>query len=87
MLIPHLDTQAWIKALNYSIIEDWRPWLISDQVAGYISYFYSYLCNSWYIYIFNLIRILFLDRYTRYYANNMTFATIKVSKKKQRDVD
>lgn len=25
--------------------------------------------------------ILFLDRYTRYYANKITFATIKVSKK------
>ncbi|CAK9316453.1 unnamed protein product [Citrullus colocynthis] len=49
MLVPHLDTQAWIKALNYSIVDDWRPWFILDQVAGY----------------------------TRYYANKMTFATIK----------
>ncbi|XP_038899455.1 serine carboxypeptidase-like 13 isoform X2 [Benincasa hispida] len=49
MLVPHLDTQTWIKALNYSIVDDWRPWFILDQVAGY----------------------------TRHYANNMTFATIK----------
>ncbi|XP_038899457.1 serine carboxypeptidase-like 7 [Benincasa hispida] len=47
--ISHLDTQAWIKALNYSIVDDWKPWFILDQVAGY----------------------------TRYYANKMTFATIK----------
>uniref|UniRef100_A0A9I9EDP6 Serine carboxypeptidase-like 13 n=1 Tax=Cucumis melo TaxID=3656 RepID=A0A9I9EDP6_CUCME len=49
MVVSHLDTQAWIKSLNYSIVEDWRPWFIADQVAGY----------------------------TRSYANNMTFATIK----------
>ncbi|XP_050943818.1 serine carboxypeptidase-like 13 isoform X2 [Cucumis melo] len=49
MVVPHLDTQAWIKSLNYSIVEDWRPWFIANQVAGY----------------------------TRSYANNMTFATIK----------
>ncbi|CAK9317070.1 unnamed protein product [Citrullus colocynthis] len=35
MIVSHLDTQAWIKSLNYSIVEDWRPWFIADQVAGY----------------------------------------------------
>ncbi|XP_038897050.1 serine carboxypeptidase-like 1 isoform X1 [Benincasa hispida] len=35
MVVPHLDTQAWIKSLNYSIVDDWRPWFIMDQVAGY----------------------------------------------------
>ena len=34
MVVSHLDTQAWIKSLNYSIVEDWRPWFIADQVAG-----------------------------------------------------
>ncbi|KAG5386784.1 hypothetical protein IGI04_038254 [Brassica rapa subsp. trilocularis] len=28
-------TQAWIKSLNYSIIDDWRPWMIEAQIAGY----------------------------------------------------
>ncbi|KAL2320066.1 hypothetical protein Fmac_029035 [Flemingia macrophylla] len=33
-LAPLLSTQAWIRALNYSIVEDWRSWLHQGQVAG-----------------------------------------------------
>ncbi|CAN7064560.1 unnamed protein product, partial [Brassica oleracea var. botrytis] len=36
MAVPYLGTQAWIRSLNYSIIDDWRPWMINDQIAGYI---------------------------------------------------
>uniref|UniRef100_A0A1S4DZ55 Uncharacterized protein n=1 Tax=Cucumis melo TaxID=3656 RepID=A0A1S4DZ55_CUCME len=49
MGVAHLETQAWIKALNYSIVDDWRPWFIEDEVGGY----------------------------TRSFANNMTFVTVK----------
>ncbi|KAG7581651.1 Peptidase S10 serine carboxypeptidase [Arabidopsis suecica] len=35
MVVPFLATQAWIRYLNYSIIDDWRPWMIQNQVAGY----------------------------------------------------
>ncbi|EOA30605.1 hypothetical protein CARUB_v10013735mg [Capsella rubella] len=35
MLTPYVGTQDWIRSLNYSIIEKWRPWMILDQVAGY----------------------------------------------------
>ncbi|XP_033145780.1 serine carboxypeptidase-like 7 isoform X1 [Brassica rapa] len=49
MYVPSLGTQAWIRSLNYSVTDDWRPWMIGDQIAGY----------------------------TRTYANNMTFVTIK----------
>nr|GMD31658.1 serine carboxypeptidase-like 15 isoform X2 [Ipomoea batatas] len=35
MIYPHLSTEAWIKSLNYSIIEDWRSWMVEGQVAGY----------------------------------------------------
>ncbi|EOA34766.1 hypothetical protein CARUB_v10022339mg [Capsella rubella] len=33
--VPFLGTQAWIRSLNYSIIDDWRPWMVKDQVGGY----------------------------------------------------
>lgn len=36
MLTPYIGTQDWIRSLNYSIINKWRPWMILDQVAGYI---------------------------------------------------
>ncbi|XP_027094883.1 serine carboxypeptidase-like 7 isoform X1 [Coffea arabica] len=35
MVVPHFGTQAWIKSLNYSIIDDWRQWILQGQVAGY----------------------------------------------------
>ncbi|XP_054780968.1 serine carboxypeptidase-like 7 isoform X2 [Prosopis cineraria] len=35
MTISFLSTQAWIRSLNYSIIDDWRPWHVNGQVAGY----------------------------------------------------
>ncbi|XP_020884038.1 serine carboxypeptidase-like 12 isoform X3 [Arabidopsis lyrata subsp. lyrata] len=35
LTVPYLATQAWIKSLNYSIIHEWRPWMIKDQIAGY----------------------------------------------------
>ncbi|RYR36305.1 hypothetical protein Ahy_A10g051294 isoform A [Arachis hypogaea] len=42
MMIPFLATEAWIRSLNYSIIDDWRPWHTNGQVAGY-SPDYSYV--------------------------------------------
>ncbi|CAI9115875.1 OLC1v1016886C1 [Oldenlandia corymbosa var. corymbosa] len=35
LIVPHIATQAWIKSLNYSIVDDWRQWLVEGQVAGY----------------------------------------------------
>ncbi|CAA6675346.1 unnamed protein product [Spirodela intermedia] len=41
--INFMGTQAWIRSFNFSIVDDWRHWLL----------------------------------YTRAYANNLTFATVK----------
>ncbi|ESQ40896.1 hypothetical protein EUTSA_v10015958mg [Eutrema salsugineum] len=36
MMVPFSSTEAWIKSLNYSIVDDWRPWMMStNQVGGY----------------------------------------------------
>ncbi|XP_026383199.1 serine carboxypeptidase-like 7 [Papaver somniferum] len=35
LVVPHISTEACIRSLNLSIIEDWRPWLLDDQIAGY----------------------------------------------------
>ncbi|KAK3030245.1 hypothetical protein RJ639_038368 [Escallonia herrerae] len=35
MLVPFPSTQAWIRHLNYSIIDEWRPWNVHGQIAGY----------------------------------------------------
>lgn len=34
MVVPFLGTQAWIRSLNYSILDDWRPWIVDWQIAG-----------------------------------------------------
>ncbi|KAH0943869.1 hypothetical protein HID58_003506, partial [Brassica napus] len=33
--LPYIGTQAWIRSLNYSVIDNWRPWMINNQLAGY----------------------------------------------------
>ncbi|KAG5573405.1 hypothetical protein H5410_063171, partial [Solanum commersonii] len=43
MVVPFQSTQAWIKYLNYSIIDDWRPWMIDGQVAGYTRSFSNHM--------------------------------------------
>ncbi|KAL5720761.1 sinapoylglucose--choline O-sinapoyltransferase [Ranunculus cassubicifolius] len=35
MIITFMSTEEWIRSLNYAIRDEWRPWLVDDQVAGY----------------------------------------------------
>jgi len=39
LVVPHLGTQAWVRSLNFSIVDDWRAWHLGGQSAGFtISY-------------------------------------------------
>ncbi|XP_071931851.1 serine carboxypeptidase-like 13 isoform X2 [Coffea arabica] len=35
LMVPHIETQAWIRSLHYPIIDYWRQWIHQGQVAGY----------------------------------------------------
>ncbi|GKA37476.1 RNA-directed DNA polymerase, eukaryota, reverse transcriptase zinc-binding domain protein [Tanacetum coccineum] len=35
MVIPYLSTVNWIESLNLPVIDNWRPWVVNKQVAGY----------------------------------------------------
>ncbi|KAL2241054.1 UNVERIFIED_CONTAM: Serine carboxypeptidase-like 17, partial [Sesamum indicum] len=35
MIIPYMSTLKWIRDLNLTLDEDWRPWTVDGQVAGY----------------------------------------------------
>ncbi|XP_057840578.2 serine carboxypeptidase 1-like isoform X2 [Cryptomeria japonica] len=35
LVIPYVGTEAWVRSLGYSIVEEWRSWFVDGQVAGY----------------------------------------------------
>ncbi|CDP21039.1 unnamed protein product [Coffea canephora] len=35
VLAPYLATQTWIRSINYSIVDDWTPWMLQGRVDGY----------------------------------------------------
>ncbi|KAG8089753.1 hypothetical protein GUJ93_ZPchr0011g27326 [Zizania palustris] len=34
-LVPFLGTHAWVRSLNYPIVDDWRAWHLDGQSAGF----------------------------------------------------
>ncbi|XP_019432599.1 PREDICTED: serine carboxypeptidase-like 20 [Lupinus angustifolius] len=35
LCVPYTGSQAWTRAMGYNIVDEWRPWFVEDQVAGY----------------------------------------------------
>ncbi|KAL5721003.1 sinapoylglucose--choline O-sinapoyltransferase [Ranunculus cassubicifolius] len=35
--ISHISTRTWIRSLNSSIVDDWRPWHVDGQVGGFMT--------------------------------------------------
>jgi len=40
MCVPYTGTEAWTRSLGYKIVDEWRPWLINNQIAGYPLFFH-----------------------------------------------
>ncbi|KAK6145164.1 hypothetical protein DH2020_021984 [Rehmannia glutinosa] len=36
MCVPFTGTEAWTRSVGYKTVDEWRPWMVADQVAGYI---------------------------------------------------
>jgi serine carboxypeptidase-like clade 1 len=34
--VPTIGSQKWISTLGWSTDEQWRPYIVNDQVAGYL---------------------------------------------------
>ncbi|KAL8129248.1 hypothetical protein V2J09_018403 [Rumex salicifolius] len=36
MCVPYTGSEAWTRSLGYKVIDEWRPWMSNDQVAGFV---------------------------------------------------
>lgn len=85
MSIPHLSTRGWILALNMTMMDSWRAWYHSAQVAGWGSSKQESLHFSFYTYEnLNLTHGQSEIRYTEEYTLNdyvLNFVTVKVRSK------
>ena len=35
--IPYLQDQQWTEGMGFPVKEGWRPWIVENQVAGYVT--------------------------------------------------
>jgi len=35
--VPYNGSEDWVRNLGYPVSDAWRPWLVNDQVAGYVT--------------------------------------------------
>lgn len=35
MCVPYTGSEAWTRSVGYAIVDEWRPWISDEQVAGY----------------------------------------------------
>ncbi|KAJ0988980.1 hypothetical protein J5N97_007336 [Dioscorea zingiberensis] len=35
MCVPYTGSEAWTRSLGYQVTDEWRPWYLGDQIAGY----------------------------------------------------
>uniref|UniRef100_A0A0V0HKD9 Putative ovule protein n=1 Tax=Solanum chacoense TaxID=4108 RepID=A0A0V0HKD9_SOLCH len=36
MCVPFTGSAVWTRSLGYPIVDEWRPWYVNEQVAGFI---------------------------------------------------
>ncbi|KAK7256194.1 hypothetical protein RIF29_29632 [Crotalaria pallida] len=36
LCVPYTGSEAWTRSMGYKIVDEWRPWFVNKQVAGYI---------------------------------------------------
>ncbi|KAK7256191.1 hypothetical protein RIF29_29629 [Crotalaria pallida] len=35
LCVPYIGSEAWTRSMGYKIVDEWRPWFVNKQVAGY----------------------------------------------------
>lgn len=36
MCVPYTGSQAWTRSVGEKVVDEWRPWFVDEQVAGYV---------------------------------------------------